>query len=33
MGTDVHYVRAKGVTVVRVYKGIPQNKQKRRRKR
>jgi hypothetical protein len=32
MRTDVHYVRAKGMTVIRVYKSILQSKQNRREK-
>jgi len=30
MRTDVHYVRAKGVTAVRVYKSIQHSKQNKR---
>jgi len=30
--TDVHYVRAEGVTVMKVYKSIQQSKQNRREK-
>lgn len=32
MKTDAHYVRAKGVIVMRVYKSIQQSKQNRREK-
>lgn len=32
MGTDVHYIRAKGMTVMRVYKSVQQSNQNVREK-